>query len=214
MQSRTDAKRLPRMAVVDPDLCAGCGICAGACPSSTPFRTGAELVTGIDMPQAPVHALRAELEAALQRLAADPAGAAPRIVVFGCRAENGGADLARLADARTATLAMICAAQLPPSFVEFALRAGADGVLVTGCREGDCTFRLGNRWVDERLAGTREPHLRAPVPRARVRVAWAGRGGEHGLARELANFRANLAGEAAHAPFAPPPKRAQAREPA
>ena len=56
------------LAVVEPDLCAACGICAGACPSSTPFRSLSELVTGIDMPQRSVHALRAELDAALAGL--------------------------------------------------------------------------------------------------------------------------------------------------
>jgi quinol-cytochrome oxidoreductase complex cytochrome b subunit/coenzyme F420-reducing hydrogenase delta subunit/NAD-dependent dihydropyrimidine dehydrogenase PreA subunit len=211
MRPRTDGKALPRQAVVDPDLCAGCGICAGACPSSTPFRSVRDLVAGIDMPQAPVHALRAELESALAKLVARPADGAPRLIVFGCVASSGGADLRRVADARTATLSMLCAAQLPPSFVEYALRAGADGVLVTGCRDGDCGFRLGNRWVGERLGGEREPHLRAAVPRDRVRVAWAGHGGEAALARALAAFRADLAAAEDHAPFAPPPKRAEAR---
>ena len=212
MQARTDGKRLPRQAVIDPALCAGCGICAGACPSSTPFRSIADLVTGIDMPQAPIDALRAELEVALAQLAASPAvPGRPPIVVFGCRSEHGGADLAPVADAYTATLSMLCAAQLPPSFVEYALRAGAGGVLVTGCRDGDCLFRLGNRWTRERFAGTREPHLRAAVPRDRVRIAFAGRGGEARLFARLAEFRADLAeGAGAGAPaFAAPPKRTE-----
>jgi ferredoxin len=58
-----------KLAVVDPDLCASCGICAGSCPSSTPFRRQEVLVTGIDMPQQPVNALREQLEQALARLA-------------------------------------------------------------------------------------------------------------------------------------------------
>ena len=237
MQPRTDGRNHPRQAVVDPDLCAGCGICAGACPSSTPFRSVAELVTGIDMPQAPIDALRAELEAALARLAQPrplvatrrgtflsitgasardddldaKASATPRIVAFGCRPEQGGADLATIADDRTATVFMLCAAQLPPSFVEYALRAGADGVLVTGCRDGECMYRLGNRWVDERLAGARAPRLRAAVPRDRLRIAWAGRGDEARLRAALLAFRADLAvGTAAHrAAFASPPKRSE-----
>ena len=207
MQPRTDGRQLLRQAVVDPALCAGCGICAGACPSSTPFRSVAELVTGIDMPQAPVHALRTELEVALAKLAAaGPDRGAPRVVVFGCHPAQGGPDLARIADERTATLSLLCAAQLPPSFVEFALRAGAEGVLVTGCRDGDCMYRLGNQWTEERLAGVREPHLRTAVPRDRVRVAWAGRQDSDVLATALAAFRASLATAAAQdtARIAPP----------
>ncbi len=47
-----------QLALVDADLCVSCGICAGACPSSTPFRSTAQLVTGIDMPQSPIDALQ------------------------------------------------------------------------------------------------------------------------------------------------------------
>lgn len=208
MTARTDGKALPRQAVVDPTLCAGCGICAGACPSSTPFRSVRDLVTGIDLPQAPVHVLRAALDAALARfapLAADPAR--PRIVVFGCAPEGDRAPLARLADARTATIGVLCAAQVPPSFVEFALRSGADGVLLTGCRTGDCAFRLGDRWTAERIAAAREPHLRAPVARARVRLAWVDRRDAQGLAAALAAFRAALAAAAPTDTPHVPPKR-------
>ena len=91
MQSRTDGRTAPRKAVVDPVLCAGCGICAGACPSSTPFRSVADLVTGIDMPQAPIAALRTRLDAALGSIAAFPADPrVPGIVVFGCDPACGG----------------------------------------------------------------------------------------------------------------------------
>jgi quinol-cytochrome oxidoreductase complex cytochrome b subunit/coenzyme F420-reducing hydrogenase delta subunit len=209
MQARSDGKHLPREAVVDPDLCAGCGICAGACPSSTPFRSVTALATGIDMPQAPIDALRVELEAALARLARVPTGA-PVIVVFGCRGEDGHGVLARIADERTAAIALLCAAQLAPSFVEYALRAGAHGVLVTGCRDGDCTYRLGNRWLEERLAALREPHLRATVPRDRMRVAWTGCGDERALLDAIGRFRADLTTgtQARDASTAWPPKRA------
>ncbi|MEK7260779.1 MAG: cytochrome b N-terminal domain-containing protein, partial [Pseudomonadota bacterium] len=102
------------LAVVEPDLCAACGICAGACPSSTPFRSLSELVTGIDMPQRSVHALRAELDAALAGLTGE-AG----VVVFGC---DRAADVHRLRGPGVATVSLMCAAQLPPSFVDYALR--------------------------------------------------------------------------------------------
>ena len=189
MRPRTDGKPLLRQVAIDTDLCAGCGICAGACPSSTPFPAVADIVTGIDMPQAPIAALRTQLDAALARLAATPADSRkPGIIVFGCGPASGGPDLAPVADASTATLALTCAAQLPPSFIDYALREGAEGVLVTGCLDGDCAYRLGNRWMDARLAGTREPHVRAAAPEDRAHIAWVGRNGD-GLAEAIAALR-------------------------
>jgi quinol-cytochrome oxidoreductase complex cytochrome b subunit/coenzyme F420-reducing hydrogenase delta subunit/Pyruvate/2-oxoacid:ferredoxin oxidoreductase delta subunit len=193
MQPRNDGRRSPRQAVVDADLCAACGICTGACPSSTPFRSIADLVTGIDLPHAPIDTLRNALEAALSRFAARPAGAIARIVVFACPSERGGASVRAIEDSNTAVLALLCAAQLPPSFVEYALRAGADGVMLAGCRDGDCAFRLGKRWTTERLTGTREPHLRATVPGDRVRLAWIGVDEPAAVARAVEGLRGSLA---------------------
>ena len=156
------------LALVDPDLCVSCGICAGACPSSTPFRSVAQLVTGIDMPQLPIDALRQRMRESLK--ATD---AAQPIVVFGC---NHGADVARLWSADVCSFSLLCAGQLPPSFVEYALRDGAAGVVVAACRNGGCEFRFGERWTAERLRGAREPHLRASVDTERVELVFAARG--------------------------------------
>jgi coenzyme F420-reducing hydrogenase delta subunit/ferredoxin len=171
------------LAVVDADLCASCGLCAGACPSSTPFRSVAELVTGIDMPQLPVGALRQRLHAALE---ARPGA----IVVFGC---DHGADVSRLAADDVHPSSLICAGQLPPSFVEYALRDGAAGVVVAACREGGCAFRYGERWTAERLAGLREPHLRASVERERVALVFAGAGDGRALQQAIESLRQRIA---------------------
>ena len=179
-----------QLAQVIPDLCASCGICAGACPSSTPFRSTAELVTGIDMPQMPIGGLRQALEQGLTRLEGENG-----IVVFGC---DQGARLASLAGTDIASFSLICTGMLPPSFVEYALRGGAAGVLVTGCRAGACAFRLGNRWTEERLAGLREPHLRASPAGKILRIAWADRGEEAELALVLDAMRQSLAAERLH----------------
>jgi coenzyme F420-reducing hydrogenase delta subunit/ferredoxin len=191
---RTDAKRAPGQARVIPELCVACGICAGACPSSTPFRSIAELVTGIDLPQRPLAALRHELERALASLSGGP-----RIVAFGC---DHAADVHRLARADTATVSLLCAGQLPPSFVEYALRGGADGVLVAACERGGCRFRLGDAWTAERIAGRREPHVRASVPAERVHTAWTTSAAA--LAREAETFRAALRALPARAAGLPP----------
>jgi coenzyme F420-reducing hydrogenase delta subunit/ferredoxin len=184
MRPRSDGRPLAREAVVDADLCAACGICAGACPSSTPFRSGEVLHTGIDLPQRPIGGVREELTRALAKLRG-----APRVVVFGCdRAAN--AKVLQASD--TAVLSLPCAAMWPPSFVEYALRSGVDGVLIAGCRDGDCAYRLGNRWVEERVRGVREPHLRGTVPVERVETAWCGPFDDVALAHALSRFRERL----------------------
>ncbi|MDP2808859.1 MAG: hydrogenase iron-sulfur subunit [Rhodocyclaceae bacterium] len=173
-----------KIAIVDADLCAACGICAGSCPSSTPFRSQEELVTGIDMPQQPVNALRRELEQKIAGL-----GGATKIIVFGC---DRGAAVDALATSDTAVMSLMCTGMLPPAFVEYALRGGADGVLVTGCRACGCEFRLGEQWTAERLVGRREPHLRTNVPAERLHLIFASASDGDALARELKEFRTRI----------------------
>ena len=132
-------------AQVFPERCASCGICAGACPSSTPFRSVRPLVSGIDLPDLSVHDLRRRLDALLW------AGA--REVRFRCAA----------GPALAGAIALRCAAMLPPSFIEYALRRGARRVALGSCRDGECAWRLGDEIAAARFAAGREPRLRATV---------------------------------------------------
>ncbi len=69
----------------------------------------------------------------------------------------------------------LASAALPPSFIDFAIsRRHADGVMLVGCAAGDCYQRLGMDWMEQRLAGQRDPYLRGRVPREP---------GGHGLGR-------------------------------
>ncbi|WP_404302087.1 hydrogenase iron-sulfur subunit [Alicycliphilus denitrificans] len=180
MVPHTNGKPGMRLAQVNSDLCASCGICAGACPSSTPFRSAEQLVTGIDMPQWPVNDLRAQLIQSLQAMPGPQ-----RFVIFGCA--QGAHTPGQASDVLHFNLA--CAGALPPSFIEYALRHGADGVLINGCREGGCEYRLGQRWTAERLTGEREPHLRRSVPQDRWRAVWTDTGDERTLAAALDAMR-------------------------
>lgn len=183
----TDDKSSREIALVDTDLCVSCGICAGACPSSTPFRHVTELITGIDLPDFPVDHIKT---ATIGRLAAL---AQPiRIMLFGCRhAVDVEAIALRTAD--VAALRLPCSAMLPPSFIEYLIRRHhADAVVMTGCEAGNCHYRLGDRWVEERIAGARVPYLRSSIPRDRVQTIWVGSGGKGHLQAELQKLRDRL----------------------
>ncbi|MCA9806326.1 MAG: hydrogenase iron-sulfur subunit [Cyanobacteria bacterium HKST-UBA06] len=65
-----------------------------------------------------------------------------------------------------------CSGQIQPSMIEAPLKAGADGVITTGCRIGDCYYREGNKFLRERLLGERQPKLRATVDRKRLQAYW------------------------------------------
>ena len=173
---RSDGRRHALQAKVAADLCASCGICVGACPSSNPLRSLEPLATGIDLPQLPVAGLRTKLRDAL---AARPGAT----VVFGC---DEGADLDRVVAPGTVRLSLACAGHLPPSFIDYALRHGAERVLVATCGEHACAYRFGARWTAQRLAGTREPALRAHVRGPKVRLVEAGRGEEDRVRDALA----------------------------
>lgn len=168
------------LAQVDPDLCASCGICAGACPSSTPFRRMADLVTGIDMPQLTIDQLRRQLREALADSHADRP-----LVAFSC--QHGAAPPAAAGD--LSTISLLCAGQLPPSFVEYALRDGAAGILLAPCHDCGCEFRLGSRWTTERIAGTREPYLRPGTPDGRLVLVSASRGEEAVITEAVERLR-------------------------
>jgi ferredoxin/coenzyme F420-reducing hydrogenase delta subunit len=164
-------RRRREMAVVLADQCAACGICVGACPSSSPFRSASELATGIDLPQRPLDGVRDELARRLARARA--AGARP-LVVLGC---DHGAAVTALESAGdphgVIALSLPCSAALPPAFAEYAEREGAAAVLVADCGADACAYRFGAAFTRARFAGAREPHLRE---HARAAVRWLAAG--------------------------------------
>ena len=185
MRPRSDGLPFDLEAVVAPNLCVACGLCAGACPTSTPFRRKSALVPGIDLIDQPLAELRSRIEALSAELRDGP-----RVIVFGCAH---GARVESLSGEGVAAIALPCTAALPPSFIDYVLsRNLAEGIFLTGCREGDCHNRDGIRWTEARLAGERDPYLRARVPRARLEVLWAAESDGKALAAALEAFRGRL----------------------
>ncbi|MCP4333717.1 MAG: hydrogenase iron-sulfur subunit [Gammaproteobacteria bacterium] len=185
LQARTDGARYDHEVVVNPDLCGACGICAGSCPASNPFRSSrGELNTGIDMPQLPVDQMRQQVRDAIVTMTEDL-----KIIVFGC---EHGINVERLNSGDTLGIKLICSGMLPPTLVEYALKQGADGVMVTGCRQNDCYFRFGNRWTRLRFAGERKPSLRARAEHDRILIHGAAEPDAPAIERDLVAFRQHL----------------------
>ena len=186
VQARTDGAKFENEVVVHPNLCGACGICAGSCPSSNPFRSRKEeLKTGIDMPQLTVDEMRTKTNEAIAAMEGDT-----KILMFGC---EHGLNVNRLDSNDTKGVRLICSGMLPPTLVEYALKQGADGVMVTGCRHNDCFFRFGNRWLKMRFEGERKPILRGRADRNRIRVHGGSETDKNKIEKDLNAFRAELA---------------------
>ena len=185
VQARTDGARFEKEVVVDPSLCAACGICAGSCPSSNPFRQPKEtLQTGIDMPQLTVDEMRSRTKQAIAEMDGET-----KILIYGC---EHGLNVTCFDSDDTKAIRLLCSGMLPATLVEYALKHGADGVMVTGCRDNDCFYRFGNKWLRKRFAGERKPSLRARADRKRIRVHGGAEPDKNKVARDLSAFRAEL----------------------
>ncbi|GIL02172.1 MAG: hypothetical protein BroJett030_20710 [Alphaproteobacteria bacterium] len=179
---RSDGAPFSHEVKVNAARCVACGICMGACPSSTPFRRSGDLTTGIDLPDRSLAALRAEVIVAAARL-----GGRGRVLTLACAH-------CAAADPAPGRVILPCVAMAPPSLVDFIIsRDLADGVAVAGCAERECLNRLGGRWTRLRFARSRDPYLRARVPRDRVLAVWTGPSESARLEARLADFARYLA---------------------
>ena len=193
MRPRSDALPFEQQASVNASLCVGCGICAGSCPTATPFRRASALRAGIDLPERSLPALRDQVEA----VAAGLAGEA-RVIVFGC---DHAVPVDHVSASGIGAVGLPCIAALPPSFIDYILsRDLADGVVITGCRQGECFNRFGVDWMEARLNGTRDPYLRERVPRQRVLTVWAASADRAALKTAIEAFRARLSDLPPHLP--------------
>ncbi len=70
---------------------------------------------------------------------------------------------------------LMCSGMVKPEWVELALKSGAAGCFVVGCPRGDCHFREGNVFINERLLGLRPPKLKTrDVDPERIAVFFRG----------------------------------------
>ena len=172
MVPRTDGTSYAQQASVNSELCVSCGLCVGACPTATPFRSRSALIPGIDLPDRSAAEIRQDIVEH-----AEPVSANPRVLVFGCE-DDREADRLRRAGANVITV--MCMGHLQPSNFDFVLsRNHADGILLLGCQDGNCNYRLGAEWTEQRIARERDPRLRKRTDTTKIALAWQAPWSDH-----------------------------------
>ncbi len=171
-------RRSELVALVDPDRCVSCGICAGSC---APMGVGPPNRTGRDQ------LLQAAEFVSQRQLTGE------QVVVLGC--DYGPGQHPGLGELEGVLVWVTgCCASVHTSVIEYLLRHGAAGVVVLSCPERDCTHREGPKWLELRIYHDREAELQARVDRSRVLVLRRSLGEGQLAWKEIAHFRDGLRG--------------------
>lgn len=158
LQPRTDRLAYKMEAVIMPERCAACGICVGACDFNAVNLPG---MNDIQIKEDIIHLLSGIQETAKR----------PKILLLVCEQSirfHAIADIIkRMINVKVISLP--CIGMVQPAMIETGFNAGADGVFISGCVMGDCHYRKGNVWLQERLRDKRPPLLNKRVDRRRIR---------------------------------------------
>jgi quinol-cytochrome oxidoreductase complex cytochrome b subunit/coenzyme F420-reducing hydrogenase delta subunit len=189
MRQRTDSLPYELEAVVLEKRCASCGICTGSCDYKA-----------MGLPDMTEDHLKAEIRRYSRELK-DSVKAA-KVLVFACsKGAFSGKEVPGFEWARVLTLQ--CIGQLQPSMAAIPFEEGIDAVFIAGCIMGDCSFRFGNIWLEERMLRHRPPVFRKSIDRARIRSVWLSAVDGRDFLISLTRFHEELEGSKAH-PRTPP----------
>lgn len=146
-------------------LCKGCGVCGAACPARA-----------ITMKHFTDKEISAAIRAAFDE-SVPTKEVEPKILGFLCNwCSYAGADTAGVGRMQyppnIQIIRNMCSGRVDPVQILEAFRAGADGVLVTGCHIGDCHYQSGNLVAQKRIKFMDMVLKRVGIEPQRLRLEW------------------------------------------
>ncbi|MCS7118923.1 MAG: CoB-CoM heterodisulfide reductase HdrA2 [Archaeoglobaceae archaeon] len=166
-----------KKAEINPKACVMCGICVSACPTDA-----------IDMGFFSNEGIEAMIDALVEEKNADPL-----ILVFTCwYCAYGALDLAGTLktqyEPNIRVIRILCTGRVNPIWILKALEKGIDGVIVAGCRLGECHFKYGNYKAKDRVEMLKIALKAFGINPEKVECIWHSSGEGEAIARDINKF--------------------------
>ncbi|MBE8539030.1 CoB-CoM heterodisulfide reductase HdrA2 [Geoglobus acetivorans] len=196
----------PYNAYVNPDKCIGCGLCVSVCNFSAAFMEGKKaridpnscVMCGVCVASCPADAIdmgffnEKSIISAIDALAEEKS-AEPLILMFACHfCSYGALDLAGTTkvqyEPNVRVIRTLCSGRVDPEWILRALKNGIDGIMISGCRPGECHFKVGNYHAQDRVNAIREALREVGINPERVTTSWHSAGEAGGIAEDISRF--------------------------
>lgn len=198
------------VAVVDPNLCTGCGTCGDVCPYGAISFQPIDLIShvnnamckgcGVCAVTCPAKAITMHgftnqqiLEQISTALNGPFPNGGPKIIGFCCNwCSYAGADLAGISrfqyPSNIRIIRVMCSGRIDPFFLLWAFLEGADGIFVSGCHPGDCHYITGNIHAEDRILKMKEALSNIGIDPRRLTLEWISASEGQRFAQLVAEF--------------------------